>query len=610
MTFTGLDAPAAEALIPGAGITDDVVAASSQRLPAQSPPSSLNRGVTMVARTVLSPLSVTGTPEAPAQSPALWALLAAARREFDQAASEAGLKRGDLSVDRAIWGGPVIVKPGADVAPGGNVPASPSGSQVGRVDDQSSGFATGTAPIPAFADSSWSTSRGNLLAWQALNPASRPNVNVIHDIAAEATDVLAGAVNGFTAQLPADWSLGATASLVPDVSLLRNLTPMQRGDMGRGLIPGAGQIRDWALSLVADDQAVEPSIFDRLGILAAVPSLDPQPFAAGTPTFTGQPSVVERLFVGGLRLINPILRMAGIELTGSSASIPFISDGTPPFFLTYGLTVSSGEYDGWKVWTLTPANPSGKVVVAVHGGAFVSQVNIFQWWTYTDMARDTGATVVVPLYPLANAEGTGGTAKTVVPTMADFIADQVAEHGAGNVSVLGDSVGGTIALAAAQELVRRCNGDEACLSQTLPGHMVLISPFLDLSMSNPNIALVDDPLLSADSSRNYAKLWAAGLGTPDDPDGTKNPLASPLYGSLEGLPPTTVYTGSLDMRAPDVLLLQQLAAATPGTDFEFELRNGAIHDWVIFAFLPDAVAERPGMYEHLGIAGTTEGDNA
>ena len=419
------------------------------------------------------------------------------------------------------------------------------------------------------------------------------------------TDSLVSPIYGSLDGLPPTWVYAGSAEVLgPDVLRLQDMAIEQGADFGFTL--RSGQIHDWALPFLPDGQSVKPDIYQQLGLLGADKAAVVQPVAATeAATFTGQPSLVARLFVTALRVVNPILRALGIELTGTSASIPFISDGNPPFFLTSGLEATSTEYDGWKVWTLTPANPTGKVVVAVHGGAFISQVNVFQWWTYTDMARQTGATVVVPLYPLANKEGTGGTAKTVIPTMADFIADQVGTHGKDNVSVLGDSVGGTIGLTATQELVRRCNGDETCLAQTLPGSMVLISPFVDLSMGNPNIANVDDPLLNAKTSAQYAKLWAAGLGTPEDPDGTKNPLASPLFGSLEDLPPITVYGGSLDMRTPDVLVLQQKAASTPGADFTFELRNGEIHDWIIFAFLPDATRERPGLYDHLGI---TNGD--
>jgi hypothetical protein len=46
------------------------------------------------------------------------------------------------------------------------------------------------------------------------------------------------------------------------------------------------------------------------------------------------------------------------------------------------------------------------------------------------MVRDTDATVVVPIYRLANKEGTGGTAPTVIPQMADLISDLVDQHGA------------------------------------------------------------------------------------------------------------------------------------------------------------------------------------
>ena len=325
--------------------------------------------------------------------------------------------------------------------------------------------------------------------------------------------------------------------------------------------------------------------------------------AASETMFTGQPSLVNQVFVAALRLFKPVLSLIGIDLSGSSARIPFLTDGIPPFFLTFGLDVKSDEFDGMQVWTLTPAQPSGKVVVAVHGGGFVGEASIFHWLTYTALARDTGATVIVPNYPVANAAGTGGTAATVVPTMADFISNQIDANGAENVSVLGYSAGGTIALATTQELVRRCSEEQACLDEQLPSRLVLIAPVLDVSMTNPNIALVDDPLLNFESSQRNGRLWAAGLGTPEDPDGTKNPLASPLFGSLEDLPPITVYGGSLDLRTPDVLVLQQKAAATPGADFTFELRNGEIHDWIIFAFLPDAIAERPNIYRDLGLTG-------
>ena len=121
-------------------------------------------------------------------------------------------------------------------------------------------------------------------------------------------------------------------------------------------------------------------------------------------------------------------------------------------------------------------------MVGLHGGGYVLKPSIFHWLDYAAMARDTGATVVVPIYPLAPQ----GTAATVVPQIADLISAQIDQHGAENVSVYGDSAGGGLALAAVQELVRR--GDP------VPSHMVLISPALDVTLSDPASQTIDDPV--------------------------------------------------------------------------------------------------------------------
>ena len=59
--------------------------------------------------------------------------------------------------------------------------------------------------------------------------------------------------------------------------------------------------------------------------------------------------------------------------------------------------------------------------------------------------------------------------------------------------------------------------------------------------------------------------------------------------------------GSLELSAPDVLVLQDKALATPGADFTFILRKGELHNWPALWFLPEAVAVRPDIYQRLGI---------
>jgi triacylglycerol lipase len=306
---------------------------------------------------------------------------------------------------------------------------------------------------------------------------------------------------------------------------------------------------------------------------------------AAPATFTGEPSIVSQVLTGVFRVVRAVGDFLGVDLTIPLAQL--VSSDSPPWITTLGLNVQRSEFGGMPVWNLqSPGSTSDETVVAIHGGAFVAHVNIFNWLNYAAMARDTGATVIVPIYPLVPQ---GGTAGTVVPAMADLISSQIDQHGAENVSVYGDSAGGYLALAAVQELVRR--GDP------VPSHMVLISPPLDLTLSNPAIQFVDDPVFSGllPTLHNIFQQWAGDLDLTD-------PLVSPLYGSLAGLPPTAVYFGSLEIFAPDGLVLQDRALATPGADFTFILRKGELHIWAVNTILPETIAVLPDIYEQLGIA--------
>lgn len=305
--------------------------------------------------------------------------------------------------------------------------------------------------------------------------------------------------------------------------------------------------------------------------------------AADQSLYTGTPSLGARVVEFALRIVDFVLKPFGGLLAFTSLKIPIFTDGVPPFLVTGGLDVEKTEFDGMAVWTLQPRQPTGQYVVALHGGAYSAQASLFHWSTYADLARDTGATVIVPLYPLISE---GGTAGVVVPRTADFIAQTIAAHGAENVSVLGDSAGGGLAVAAIQNLVSR--------GTTVPARLVLLAPWLDVAISDPRSAALDDndPLLNVRSLQRDGRNWAGDLG-PNDP------LASPIYGSFAGMPPTAVFSGSLDLLTPDSLRLRELAISQGLTNFSFSFRNGQIHDWPIFGFIPEAISTRPAIYEAL-----------
>ena len=94
---------------------------------------------------------------------------------------------------------------------------------------------------------------------------------------------------------------------------------------------------------------------------------------------------------------------------------------------------------------------------------------------------------------------------------------------------MGDSAGGGLALGLAEAL--RDEGD------TLPEELILISPWVDLTMSNPDMKdyVKHDPMLGIDGLRRMGEVWANGLELTD-------PKVSPIFGDLSGLPPVTIIT--------------------------------------------------------------------
>ena len=65
------------------------------------------------------------------------------------------------------------------------------------------------------------------------------------------------------------------------------------------------------------------------------------------------------------------------------------------------------------------------------------------------------------------------------------------------------------------------------------------------------------------------------------------------------MPPTYVYSGSLELLAPDVLRLTQ-EAAMQGAPISFVLRSGEIHDWALTPVGLGATYA-PQIYQELGI---------
>ncbi len=272
--------------------------------------------------------------------------------------------------------------------------------------------------------------------------------------------------------------------------------------------------------------------------------------------------------------------------TAAAADAP-LPEAPPPSRAVRDLAVTRRDHDQWPVWELRPPGAvPGRSVVYFHGGAYVAQISGFQWRWAAEVARRTRSRVVVPVYPLAPR----GTAAPVVASAADLTESLGRPSGQGTVSVVGDSAGGGLALAVAQELVRR--------GGARPERLVLVSPWLDATVSDPESTVINDPILDANALREAGALWAGALSPADA-------LVSPLFGTLKGLPRTFVVAGTLDILYPDTRRLRQ-RAAEEGVEMDFEIKPGLVHTWSLMPFLPETRASWPGLVR--GLTGAPSDD--
>ena len=240
--------------------------------------------------------------------------------------------------------------------------------------------------------------------------------------------------------------------------------------------------------------------------------------------------------------------------------------------------VSNRVVEGRNVWTIAPKNaaghrdpghPSNQSVLFIHGGTYVQSLDPLHWAFMTRLIDRLGCTVIAPDYPLAPAHQAPESVRFVLERYRELIA----AVGAETVTVMGDSAGGGLSLVLAQQL------QAAGLEQ--PANLILLCPWLDLSMSNPGIQAVDalDPMLNLSGTRQAARMYAGELSLTD-------PLVSPLYGALEQLAPITLFIGTSDILQPDCRALKARAELL-GVKLAYHEVERMVHVWMLLP-MPEA----------------------
>ena len=219
------------------------------------------------------------------------------------------------------------------------------------------------------------------------------------------------------------------------------------------------------------------------------------------------------------------------------------------------------------VWVDAGARDSGRVVLYLHGGAFIGESPRAHRAMLARLCRRCAARGFYVNYRLAPEHPYPAATDDCLAAYRHLLAQGTA---ASRIVIAGDSAGGNLALVTAMRA--RDSG------LPLPAGLVLLSAVLDASFSGDSTRRNDgiDPLFRAAILEPLAAAYVSA-------EMRGHPYVSPLTGDLSGLPPILALVGSSEILLDDTLRL-----ASRGRAVETQVWHDMPHVFPIMHMLPES----------------------
>lgn len=233
--------------------------------------------------------------------------------------------------------------------------------------------------------------------------------------------------------------------------------------------------------------------------------------------------------------------------------------------------VEESTQDNRKVWTVSPkAGKSDVMVLFLHGGAYMGNIMRLHWDYVKHLIQKTNAAVIVPDYPLAPAD----SYKETYDFIQKLYSGMQEKYPGKRILFIGDSAGGGLAFGFVQYL-RNTN-------QKQPEQIILLSPWLDITMDNPELKIIDpkDTILNIEGLKIASQKYAKDLDR-------KEYRVSPLYGDYSGLCPISVFTGTHDILYADAIACKE-KMKNHQTRLNYFEYPGMFHDWMMVTNLKES----------------------
>lgn len=213
-----------------------------------------------------------------------------------------------------------------------------------------------------------------------------------------------------------------------------------------------------------------------------------------------------------------------------------------------------------------------RTVLYFHGGGYFSCGLDTHRPVVAAISRRAQARVLSVDYRLAPEHPCPAAVEDALAWYRDVLSDTPAAQ----IVLAGDSAGGGLVVACLQ----------AALQQGLPmpAGAVLFSPWVDLASTGESVQAQarTDVMFNPENLVDAAQLYLAGRSATD-------PVASPLYGDMVGLPPLLIFASQSEILLSDSTRLHDKARAA-GVTSQLVLQPNMPHVWPIMVMLPEAKA--------------------
>ncbi|MEH6616733.1 MAG: alpha/beta hydrolase [Porticoccus sp.] len=227
---------------------------------------------------------------------------------------------------------------------------------------------------------------------------------------------------------------------------------------------------------------------------------------------------------------------------------------------------------GVSVEWLEPPHPAkGKTMIYLHGGGYVMGSPATHRSLVARLAKACHVKTLSVDYRLAPEHPFPAGLEDALAVYSGIISQGFSPQ---NIIIAGDSAGAGLTLATLISL-----RDD---NLPLPAMALCISPWTDLTLTGDSITTCAkiDPYISHD----LLKLGANYVGNHDP----KNPLISPFYADLKGLPPLLIHAGTDEVLLSDTTRLVA-SARRANVDVSVKIWAKMWHDFHLWApYIPEA----------------------